>query len=83
MSMPFWSAPTMTFGHLLFSVGCTGYILLGIFLEERDLIADFGDQYRDYRRKVGMLYTLPGRRHKPVTESAAVSERGWTFLERH
>lgn len=57
----FWSAPTMSVGHLLFSVGATGYILLGIFLEERDLVAEFGEQYRSYRRRVGMFFTLPGR----------------------
>jgi hypothetical protein len=33
----------------------TGYILLGILLEERDLVALFGDRYRNYRRQVGML----------------------------
>jgi protein-S-isoprenylcysteine O-methyltransferase Ste14 len=52
----FWAAPVMTAGHLLFSIGCTGYILIGIWFEERDLIAQFGDQYHRYRNQVGMLF---------------------------
>ncbi len=47
----FWAAPTMTAGHLLFAVGTTGYIVLALQLEERDLVAALGDQYHDYRRE--------------------------------
>lgn len=57
----FWAAPQMSLGHLLFAVATTGYILIGIFLEERDLVAHFGDRYRAYRTQVGMFWPKPGR----------------------
>jgi protein-S-isoprenylcysteine O-methyltransferase Ste14 len=74
--LAFWATPTMTAGHLLFAVATTGYILIGIYLEERDLIAVFGDQYRRYRQQVSMLIPLPGRKNADLPTNTRSTEPG-------
>ncbi|MEO8316871.1 MAG: methanethiol S-methyltransferase [Bradyrhizobium sp.] len=65
-----WATPAMTAGHLLFSALVTGYILIGIQLEEHDLIQQFGDQYRRYRKHAAMLIPLPGRKFTDPKDDA-------------
>jgi protein-S-isoprenylcysteine O-methyltransferase Ste14 len=65
----FWVAPVMTVGHLLFAAVTTAYIFVGIALEERDLVEMFGDEYRRYRERVGMLVPFLGKRRSDASHS--------------
>ncbi len=57
-----WAYPDLTADRLLFNCLFTGWIFVGAFLEERDLVADYGQAYRDYQRRVPMM--IPYR--KPI-----------------
>lgn len=57
-----WSCPDLTTDRLLFNLLFTSWIIIGILLEERDLVADFGEEYLAYKRKVPMLIPYRGKR---------------------
>jgi protein-S-isoprenylcysteine O-methyltransferase Ste14 len=71
--LAFWMTPDMTLAHLAFAGLTTAYILIAIQLEEKDLIAEHGAPYRDYRRSVPMI--IPGMRRRAAARTAAAITR--------
>ncbi len=71
----FWATPDMTVGHLLFAIGTTGYILVGIRFEEHDMRAYVGEEYDAYREEVPMLCPIHIFRKKkaPSDDGATAS----------
>jgi protein-S-isoprenylcysteine O-methyltransferase Ste14 len=62
MILLIWAYPNLTADRLLFNILWTAWIVVGTVLEERDLVAEFGDSYRRYQKRVPMLvpYRVPG-----------------------
>ena len=55
----FWSTPLMSVGHLFFAAAMSVYILIGVRLEERDLVSIHGAPYEKYQQQVSMLLPFP------------------------
>lgn len=70
-AIAFWATPTMTVGHLFLAAAMTLYMVGAAIVEERDLIAHFGERYVDYRRRVPMF--LPNPFGRPTDESEVVA----------
>ena len=64
----FWSTPTMSAGHLLFASVATAYMIVAVFFEEHDLVANFGDAYRRYQEADSEV--------SPAPRTAAGAPRG-------
>jgi protein-S-isoprenylcysteine O-methyltransferase Ste14 len=64
----FWAAPQMTLGHLLFAFATTGYILVAIQLEERDMVRFHGEDYKRYQQEVSQIIPLPPKRQVEVLQ---------------
>ncbi len=57
-----WCQAVMTQGQLLLTAAMTVYVFIGLFYEERDLVAEFGNRYRNYMQQVPRLFPRPGKR---------------------
>lgn len=66
-----WLTPYMTVNLLTVFVLFTIYFYIGSIYEEKRLLKEFGEVYREYRRHVPRLIPRPGRRHI----SAGLAER--------
>jgi methanethiol S-methyltransferase len=60
----FWATPDMSVGHLLFAGAASGYILVAVRFEERDLRRALGEPYERYAERVPRFFPVPRRAPK-------------------
>jgi len=73
-AMAFWATPTMTLGHLLLAGFLTVYMVAVSRVEERDLVAYFGEAYEEYERSVPAFVPLGRRVGAAATPDVVTSE---------
>lgn len=60
------ASPDMSVGRAVLAISVIAYVFVGLFYEERDLIKEFGDTYRDYKARVpGLLPFLKIKSKQP------------------
>ena len=60
MLMVVWAYPALSWDRLLFNMSWTVWVVAATRLEEHDLVAAFGDSYREYQSRVPMLMPWRG-----------------------
>lgn len=53
-----WSIPEMSYAHFFLSALLSVYIFVGVYFEEQDLVREFGETYRQYRKEIGVFLTI-------------------------
>ena len=53
-----WCMPEMSITRLVIASLMTAYVFIGVFFEERSLVQEFGDTYREYRKRIGMFFSF-------------------------
>lgn len=51
----FWAIPVMSAGHLLFSIGMSAYVFVGIYFEEKGLAKSIGNEYEEYQKRTSKI----------------------------
>ena len=66
-----WVTPVMTVGHLLFALGMSAYILIGVYHEEKDLVKAFGARYLGYIKSTGKFLPVFGKHSNSKTDTVS------------
>jgi protein-S-isoprenylcysteine O-methyltransferase Ste14 len=54
----FWCMPVMSVTRLVIALMMTAYIFIGVYFEERSLVEEFGENYEQYRKNIGMFFSI-------------------------